>query len=358
MDSKNNIENYLDDEFILVNSGFSLKGKKNYKKALNHLDTKYFSNDNINKEDLEEDIIMLKSYRDYLEKYDIGMDTIIDLIIVYISFQLGLLSPNIKEHICELLFSLILFLIICVYCVFKTSKWSSTSKAREINKLIYKLENIEKNICDNVSFLEEKHVDFYSQNYEVKIVKSKKEEFKNEDEIITSDENSKDIEHSHFNYKNGIYSYLTIAKDRGKNTLSTSKRYYNFSYSSEALIESTDIDVLVKYVEINYLSNDDISKNKLINDLNLFKTMQYAIELDISNNEKFSSNLKILKFINSDTIRVDKWSSSNRLKTIKNIILVLETIKEEIDRKSNNFKNQVHKGRGKIKKWKLTTKQR
>lgn len=349
MDNKDNIDNYFIDDFILANSDISLKRKNNNEIILNHFDSKYFRNDNINKEDLEEDIIILKNYRDYLEYIQDNFDSFLDFLTFFISFSLGVIASNIKAYIPYFTLILILFFIVYLLKAYRVSKMSKTYKTLTINKLIYKLENIEKNICDNVSFLEEKHVDFYSQNYEVKIVKSKKEEFKNEDETITSDENAKDIEHSHFNYKNGIYSYLTIAKDRGKNTLSTNNRYYNFSYSSEALIESTDIDVLVKYVEINYLSNDDISKNKLINDLNLFKTMQYAIELDISNYEKFSSNFKILKFLNSDTIRIDKWSSSNRLKTIKNIILVLETIKEEIDRQSNNFKNQVRKDEEKVK---------
>lgn len=129
---------------------------------------------------------------------------------------------------------------------------------------------------------------------------------------------------------------LTIAKDMGKTTLSPQDRHYDLSYTSETVSSETQTDDLVDYVEKNYIERDTVDEGKLINDLILFKTMKYDIELDIKNNEKFFSGIPILKSIDTDKIRNDRWSINNRVKTINNIILVLEAIKKEIDTKKKD----------------------
>lgn len=149
MDNKDNIDNYFSNDFILANSDISLKRKNNNEIILNHLDSKYFRNDNINKEDLkedlEEDIIIFKSYRDYLEYIQDSFDSFLEFLTFSISFCLGVIASDIKAYIPYFICILILFIVVYFFKVYRGSKRSKTYKILTINKLIYKLENIEKN---------------------------------------------------------------------------------------------------------------------------------------------------------------------------------------------------------------------
>lgn len=386
MDSKNNIENYLYDEFILVNSGFSLKSKNGYKKALNHLDSKYFRNTSVNKNHLEEDLMILKTYRDYLENYEKGLDSISTLVVVYISIRLGLLSSNVKGYIYDLVSLLILFLIICAFTLYKTSGCSKNNKARKINKLIYKLESIEKNINNSKKLR-------LTNNKKIASIKVKKDiPMKN------NTKKTKEVVPKLSNGKNIFGRKITQIK----NFFGKGEDEFNLSFKINEKLNAQLMNAkeIRQYINLNYLiNNDNFTNDNLVNDLRIFKHLEDDLELNLDDDKTFINTLVVLTSITStmlliqfeiisseskilapmrekitpDSIggiyriagilflftilylgisyllRVRKKSSFSKLKSVKFAIKELEAIKEEMDRKSNNFKNQVHKGRG--KKW-------
>lgn len=128
--------------------------------------------------------------------------------------------------------------------------------------------------------------------------------------------------------KSNISEGLKIGKvDIGKET-KINKRYYelsDFSKLEKKFIkkyEDVELHELVRHVEYNYFQRTIIDEAGLINDLNLFKTMKYDLELDIKNRREP---------IESEDMR---WAIYNRLKTINSIIYALESLKEEFYYKS------------------------
>lgn len=128
--------------------------------------------------------------------------------------------------------------------------------------------------------------------------------------------------------KSNISEGLKIGRvELGKET-EKSKRYYQLSDFSgdekkfEKIFEDDELFKLITHVEYNYFGRTIINEAGLINDLNLFKTMKYDLELDIKNN---------MESYESENMR---WAAYNRLKTINSIVYALESLKEEFYYKS------------------------
>lgn len=170
-----------------------------------------------------------------------------------------------------------------------------------------------------------------------------------------------------------------------------------YSYTITLInINRLNIDQIKDYIFKNYYGKlnkpEEIDRDKLLNDLVVFKAYKEDLEINIKNDSLikdiftlFISVLGIYVSIpsilqeigtnrletanNGDTIiligfatifivvfsviwvfiRTDKKSDSSRLKVVNYGIYTLEVIKEEMDRQSNNFKNQVRKDEGKVK---------
>lgn len=161
-------------------------------------------------------------------------------------------------------------------------------------------------------------------------------------------------------------------------------------------INKLNIDQIKEYIYNNYYVKssrvETINRDELLKDLIVFKAYKEDLEITIKNDSLikdiftlFISVLGIYVSIpsilqeigtnrletanNGDTIiligfatifivvfsviwvfiRTDKKSDSSRLKVVNYGIYTLEVIKEEMDRQSNNFKNQVRKDEGKVK---------
>lgn len=123
--------------------------------------------------------------------------------------------------------------------------------------------------------------------------------------------------------KSNISEGLKIGKVELGYETEKSKRYYQLSNFSgdektfEKIFEDAELYELVNHVEYNYFGRTTINEAALINDLNLFKTMKYDLELDIKNN---------MDSYDSENMR---WAVYNRLKTINSIVYALESLKEE-----------------------------
>ncbi|WP_019125017.1 hypothetical protein [Peptoniphilus grossensis] len=308
MDNKDNIDNYFSNDFILANSDISLKRKNNNEIILNHLDSKYFRNDNINKEDLkedlEEDIIIFKSYRDYLEYIQDSFDSFLEFLTFSISFCLGVIASDIKAYIPYFICILILFIVVYFFKVYRGSKRSKTYKILTINKLIYKLENIEKNYSYENTYKElivtnseqkpsiktkiDKYktytqksikLNVYNQNDKGKVMVTENQELEKEvSKDSTIDENSIATE--------------DIKKDKSKNI-------FELSYTTDKKLEEFEINDFIKYVDTNYPKNTDTEKDKLLKDLIVLKSYRDKSEHKI-NNKSYYNNVfdRIISILN------------------------------------------------------------
>lgn len=130
---------------------------------------------------------------------------------------------------------------------------------------------------------------------------------------------------------------------------------------------------MVSYVIEKYSKDEKIDKYKLINDLIVFKSYASDLEIDISGNSFISIlalvlagfaliasvipkiTIPILNYLFMVVLGIfvaalihivitsDKKSDTNRLKTIKHIIFILEEIKENENLRINNINNQEEK---------------
>ena len=91
--------------------------------------------------------------------------------------------------------------------------------------------------------------------------------------------------------------------------------------------ENVSFDDLVEHVECAYLDKVQYDSGDLINDLNQFKAMKFALEFEIKT-----------KNLSSDDDEV------NKLKTINSIVYTLESLKEEVYLKTiiENVKDMIN----------------
>lgn len=352
MEKNNEFNNYLktvelDNGKILYNLSCTTC-KLNYfekDKILQYVKDNYIKRKPSNKANLINDLNTFKTYRVDIEKnlqhqgiISGFFSTIATVVSVILAFELGLIQSSkngnlnlklINEDIKWLLIVAV-FIVIGSLAILLTNlcKNSEMNKVKVLNNAIYILEAIKEDMYNTPNNSENTALAIKKDDELEKIVP---DSIASETKIISSNiESSKSSSISHD---------LTIARDEGKTTVSPQDRHYKLSYSSEAISDAFYTDQLIDYVEKNYINRDTVDEGKLINDLILFKTMKYDIELDIKNNEKFFSGIPILKSLDTEKIRNDRWSINNRVKTINNIILVLEAIKEEIDTKKKDGQN-------------------
>ncbi len=212
---------------------------------------------------------------------------------------------------------------------------SKSKSLKAVGYAIHTLESIKEENYHNQDYSEEKKDD----NQEIKPDEQETETL--DQKTVVSDSNASETKMSSASInwndltKNDSISHnLTIARDEGKTTLSIQNRHYQLSYSSETVSSGTQTDDLITYVTKNYFNRDHFDRGKLINDLILFKTIKFDIEMDIKRDGNFFTKKQLSNILLSE--RNDRWSRNNRLKTVNNIILVLEAIKEEIDTKKKD----------------------
>lgn len=141
--NSNNDENRFDDTFKLISGDITLNYVEDYSKLLDQLNSDYINNENIeNIDNLVKDIAELKAYRDYLENYEKNNESIISLLVIFLTCFFGIFGLDDKKSISFLdwFTVVVLLLIIVFYHIFRISGKSSIHKARLINKIIYKLE--------------------------------------------------------------------------------------------------------------------------------------------------------------------------------------------------------------------------
>ena len=312
--------------------------------TIEYVNTNYLYNENRVLNNLLKDLIIFKTYRDEIEKEIKNEGIAREIIIFFISVISAILSLKAinKEHLSNeqvniVFFALIIYIFLKVAIeLFATSKNSDSSRLIVVNYAIYTLESIKEENYHNQDYSEEKKDD----NQEIKPDEQEIETVDQETVVTDSKASETKISYKNIdsNKKSSISHDLSIALDEGKTRFSAQDRHYQVSYplAIKTLSNGTQIEDLVKYVTDNYINRDFFDRDKLINDLIMFKSMKFDLELDIKNNEKFFSGIPILKCLDTDKVRNDKWSINNRIKTINNIILVLEAIKEEIDTKKKD----------------------
>ena len=134
------------------------------------------------------------------------------------------------------------------------------------------------------------------------------------------------------------------------------------------------IDEIEEYIKSNYINNIIIEKNKLINDLVIFKTYRDELNLIIENQNFFVNILAVILAITAIAFssgfnqesngivlaiiiliitliilvfwtymyyRERKKSDFNKLKTINNVVYILEAIKDNLDEVPENFDVEV-----------------
>lgn len=170
-----------------------------------------------------------------------------------------------------------------------------------------------------------------------------------------------------------------------KNTLLIKKYLERYEYTDNP--REMSVDKISEYLHVNYVNNSTINKNKLINDLVVFKSYKNYLEIEVDNDkyfwefifkyytmtlamvtiflaflsvspertqgtglelwiqyklEQINDGLNIVIFISclilfylvsvpiGHLIATDRKSDSNRLKTVNNVINTLEAIKESL----------------------------
>lgn len=299
-----------------------------------YLEKNYLNADKINKGNLVSDLATLKTYRDDLQLRILHIQILINSLPIFMS----LISLVASEKILSLCIKhILMYAALCfaslglAIFVIWNKKSQSPYKIKNMNNAIYILEEIRDNLRDKDEIPDSKDQDTKPDEQETETLDQEKvvsDSNTSETNIISSNQDSLKT--------SSIAMDLTIARDKGKSTVSIQDRHYKLSYSSETVSNACYTDELVDYVEENYTGIDTVDEGKLINDLILFKTMKYDLELDIKNDETFFSKIPILGIMDPQKIRNDRWSRNNRIKTINNIILVLEAIKEDIDSKKKN----------------------
>lgn len=177
-------------------------------------------------------------------------------------------------------------------------------------------------------------------------------------------------------YKNNLKDYLTtekISDNEIGRSLELSYRFYESTdkFENNQTCENPISDIrkisnagLTEYIKINYLEKDDVDRGKLVNDLVVFKTYKYNIKLFIDDDNYFINVLaaqisvmsimfvilsfeeesaKIVLTICAILIcfiglnyklyydnRLKKESLFNRIKTVNNIVNILEALNNDL----------------------------
>lgn len=360
-------------EYILSKPDTTKLEKLTNEEIVEYINVNYIDNYDNDKSSLINDLRAFKTYKDDLEIQNINEDifesfinSLIPIIAIYIATIVGVVEiknnldtitkskdiesitifyQSVLSYIKNIGHVLLAILVIKIVIFgfrnigkiknFKSLLKPSNSRNNKlvsVSYAIHTLESIKEENYHNLDYSEEKKNDKQE-------VESDEQEIEAVDqETVVPDSNVSETKIISSNTDSLITSSiardLTIAKDEGKTTLSIQNRHYQLSYSSETVSSGTQTDDLVKYVKKNYFNKDHFDRGKLINDLILFKTMKFDIEMDIKRDENFFTKKQLSNILLSE--RNDRWSRNNRLKTVNNIILVLEAIKEEIDKKKKD----------------------
>lgn len=177
-------------------------------------------------------------------------------------------------------------------------------------------------------------------------------------------------------YKNNLKDYLTtekISDNEIGRTLELSYRFYEFTDKFEnnqtcknPISNTRKISNagLTEYIKINYLEKDEIDRGKLVNDLVVFKTYKYNIQSYIDDDNYFLNVLAVQISVLSILFvllsldeesgkyvyiictflfsamgfnwklyydnRIKKDSDFNRIKTVDNIVNILEALNNDL----------------------------
>lgn len=133
--------------FKLAKEEKPLKWNSSYKTIYNYFKDNYLDGYNKEKDTnklLDYDLMILKTYRDYIESIEKNNDYLINCLILLISIVGIFLSLIDSEEIIinGVILIISYFAFVILFYVYRTTKLSGSYKIRVCNKIIYKLEDL------------------------------------------------------------------------------------------------------------------------------------------------------------------------------------------------------------------------
>ncbi len=303
-------------EYILSKSDNTKLEKFTNKEIVEYINVNYIDNYDNDRSGLINDIRTFKSYNDELEKGISNVNITREMISLFLSVGLALVSSNVRHEakldsidVLVVVVAIIIYIALRLMLDFNTiSKKSYSSRKIFVNYAIHTLESI-------------KDENYFNPNY------SEKTTEKTASEGQDLDDNSKDSSEQNIVQVDSRHDKCIFCRyiSRISNRIGKVDESYNLSYSIAGKDNAQKLNSkeIKEYAITKYTNNEDFSPEGLTNDLKIFKHLQDDIELNIEDDEIYSNTLVVLTSIVSTMLLIQLEiisSDAKALKPIKDLI--------------------------------------